>query len=98
MKGKKMDCGASSRKRRLVWLTCLAIIGLAAAVYVRTMARVVVFGDSGELITAAYLGSIAHPTGYPLYSMLGYGFTHVVPFGSVAFRMNLLSGLIAAAG
>ena len=87
----------SGRQRKRTWLACLAIGGIALAVYLRTMARVVVFGDSGELITAVYLGSVAHPTGYPFYSILGYSVTHILPFGSVAVRMNLLSAVIASA-
>jgi hypothetical protein len=74
------------------------LIGLAAlCVYLRTLAPGIVFGDSPELTTAAYHLGVAHPTGYPLYMLLGYGFTHFLPLGSAAYRMNLLSALAAAA-
>ncbi|NIO71864.1 MAG: DUF2723 domain-containing protein, partial [Anaerolineae bacterium] len=39
---------------------------------------------------------IAHPTGYPLYTMLGWLWSHVLPLGDVAYRMNLFSALWAA--
>ena len=39
---------------------------------------------------------IAHPTGFPLYTLLGYLWSHVVAIGSVAFRMNAMSGVAIA--
>lgn len=49
-------------------------------------------GDSPELIGASYSLGIVHPPGYPLYTLLGYLFTHI-PVGSVAFRLNFASTL-----
>ncbi|MGQ9603522.1 MAG: protein O-mannosyl-transferase family [bacterium] len=54
-------------------------------------------GDSGELISASYTLGIAHPPGYPLYTLLGNLFSRVFPFSSVAFRYNFLSALFASA-
>ncbi len=34
--------------------------------------RQIVGGDSGDLITAAYLFGVPHPPGYPLYTFLGW--------------------------
>lgn len=53
-------------------------------------------GDSGDLVTAAYVGGIPHPPGYPLYSALGFFINHL-PFSTVAWRMGLLSSLPHAA-
>ena len=73
------------------------LAGLAAlAVYVRTLAPTVVGGDSGELIVAAAVRGIAHPPGYPLYTLLGNLFAHL-PIGTVAWRVNLLSAACDAA-
>ena len=52
-------------------------------------------GDSAELITAAYTMGIAHPPGYPLLMLLGKLFSFL-PVGSIAFRINLLSGACGA--
>src|SRR5262249_34308653 len=52
-------------------------------------------GDSGELITSAYVHGVAHPPGYPLYMLLGYPVSHL-PGGSPALWMNLLSALLDA--
>jgi len=47
------------------------------------------FWDTGELQTVAYILGLAHPTGYPTEILAGWLFTHAVPFGEPAFRMNL---------
>ena len=65
-------------------------------VYLRTLAPSIVEGDGAELVTAAYHAGVPHATGYPLYMLVGHGFTRYFPFGTVAFRMNLLSALFAA--
>jgi tetratricopeptide (TPR) repeat protein len=64
--------------------------------YVVTLAPSVTSEDSGELITAAYELGIAHPPGYPLWCLLGKLFTFV-PFGSVPWRVHLLSAVLGAA-
>lgn len=46
--------------------------------------------DSGDLITAAATGGVAHPSGYPTYLLLARLF-QFLPWGSVAFRTNLFS-------
>jgi tetratricopeptide (TPR) repeat protein len=53
-------------------------------------------GDSGELVTAASVLGIPHPSGYPLYVLLGKLWTVLVPIGSIAYRMSLLSAACAA--
>lgn len=52
--------------------------------------------DGGDLITAAYTLGIPHPTGYPLYVLLARLFTFL-PWGDIAYRVNLMSAFFAAA-
>lgn len=52
--------------------------------------------DSGDLVTAAYTLGVAHPPGYPLFILLAKLFTWL-PIGEVAYRVNLMSALLAAA-
>lgn len=66
---------------------------LACAVYIRSLAPGLLWGDSAEFQFAAWLGGFVHPTGYPLYLMLGWLWTHLLPFRDPAFRMNLFSAL-----
>ncbi len=66
-------------------------------VYLLTTFPTVQTEDAGELITSAAALDIAHPPGYPIYVLLGKFFTFIIPFGSVAWRVNLMSGFFAAA-
>lgn len=63
--------------------------------YLLTVAPTLSFFDSGEMIAGAYTLGIAHPPGYPVYVTLGKLFTFL-PFGNVAYRMNLLSAFFAS--
>lgn len=69
----------------------------ALAVYALTLAPTVTGEDSGELIAAAYTLGIPHPTGYPLWCLLGRLFITVLPFGGVAWRVNFMSAFFSAA-
>jgi hypothetical protein len=54
------------------------------------------FMDTGEFQTVTYVLGVAHPTGYPLYTIVGKLFGTLVPVGSWAYRMNLMSALSVA--
>ncbi len=63
--------------------------------YVLTMPRTVVLEDDGLFLMAgAHLG-VAHPPGYPLYTLIVYLFT-LLPFGTVAFLGHLSSATLGA--
>ncbi|KFW76725.1 Transmembrane protein 260, partial [Manacus vitellinus] len=51
----------------------------------------------GELITAAYELGVAHPPGYPLFTLLAKVAMGLLPGGSPASRVNLLCGFLGAA-
>ncbi len=77
-------------------LAAVAAFAVALVVYVRTLLPGVSFGDWAEAeMIPARLG-ILHPTGYPLYSLVGTLFS-LIPIESVAYRANLLSAVAAAA-
>src|SRR6266436_3837491 len=65
-------------------------------VYLNTLTPSIVGGDTGELITVACKLGVAHPPGYPLFTMLAKLFTFI-PFGSIAWRVNLLSAVCDSA-
>jgi len=48
--------------------------------------------DGGDLVTAATIGGIPHPSGYPTYLLLARLF-QFLPFGSLAYRTNLFSAV-----
>jgi tetratricopeptide (TPR) repeat protein len=70
---------------------------LLFVVYAVGACRTIYVGDSGELVAAVDVLGIPHPSGYPLYVLLGKLWTVLVPAGSVAFRMSLFSAACAAA-
>src|SRR2546421_761842 len=72
------------------WIGAVAVAAAAGTLYFLTAARDIVVGDSPELITAAVTLGVAHAPGYPLFTILGHLF-NLVPFGSLPFRVNLLS-------
>ncbi len=65
-------------------------------VYLSTVCPTVYVGDSGELTAAAYSLGIPHPSGYPLFALIGKIFC-LIPVGSIGFRMNLMSAALSSA-
>jgi hypothetical protein len=79
---------------RLDWRS-IAAFALPLALYLRTLAPVVYNLDSAELSVAAATGGIVRATGYPLYLLIGRGWTQI-PIGDAAYLMNLFSALCGA--
>jgi tetratricopeptide (TPR) repeat protein len=73
-----------------------AVAAFAFAVYAWGASRTIYVGDSGELVAAVYVLGVPHPSGYPLYVLLGKLWTILVPVGSIAFRMSLFSAACGA--
>lgn len=66
------------------------------ALYGSTLAPGALGGDAGELQFVPAILSLPHPTGTPLYVLLGKAWS-LLPLGpSVAWRMNLLAAVSAA--
>ncbi|XP_004370947.1 protein O-mannosyl-transferase TMEM260 [Trichechus manatus latirostris] len=72
------------------------VFAAVAAVFTLTLPPSVPGGDSGELVTAAYELGVAHPPGYPLFTLVAKLAIVLFPIGSVAYRVNLLCGLFGA--
>lgn len=71
----------------------VALSLLCFVIYLKTLCPTTYVGDSGEVASVAWLLDVAHPTGYPFYSMLARTFALMMPIGSVVFRMNLFSAV-----
>jgi hypothetical protein len=78
----------------LQWTAVLATV-VALVVYAATALRGVSFGDWAEMQHVPARLEVPHPTGFPLYVLLGKAFS-LIPVGSVAFRATLLSATAAA--
>jgi hypothetical protein len=77
-------------------LDAVAVFVIPALVYATSSPWAPDGWDYGEAQVVPYVLGIMHPTGFPAFVLLGWLFTHVVPFGPVAYRMNLLCGLAMA--
>ena len=80
---------------RAVAFAAAAVVLLALGIYLRTMLPSTGFWDTGEAQTVPPTLSIFHPTGFPTYEILGWLWTRL-PFGEVAWHMNLLSAVSVA--
>ncbi len=49
-------------------------------------------GDEAEAQTVPYVLGIMHPTGFPLFTLTGWLWSHALTFGTVAWRMNRRDG------
>jgi hypothetical protein len=83
------------RARPSPWMCFLLVVGLSLAVYLPDVAPWVGRADTFEFQVVAPRLGIAHPSGYPLYILVGKLFS-LLPFGTVAWRVNLTSAICAA--
>jgi hypothetical protein len=93
--------GKQRSPKKISWtqvdiLVSTGLIILTLILYIATLAPSVLPADAGEFQFVPWLPGIPHPTGYPLYTVLGWLWTHLLPLGEVAWRMNLLSAVFAA--
>jgi len=65
------------------------------SVYAYSAPRTVTLEDDGLFIMSSYFLGIDHPPGYPLLTLLGKLFT-LLPVGSIALRVHLLSAFFGA--
>jgi len=82
----------------------LTALGLALpflfvlTLYTSTLPPGVLGGDAGELQFTSPILALPHPSGYPIQILLNRFFLLLFPVGSVAWRLDLLSALVMAAG
>ena len=86
------------RISRHAYIFAIAVFAVTLIVYIRTLMPSTVGGDAGELQYAAPLLALVHPTGQPLYVLLGKLWTTILPIGTPAYEMNLLSATSTALG
>lgn len=85
---------SSFGNKRLIYSAVSFVIPFI--VYVMTLAPSVTFIDSGELATVATRLGVAHPTGYPFFTILGRVFTFI-PVGDEVYRLNLMCAVLSSA-
>jgi hypothetical protein len=85
----------TTRSSRVELLCASMVFLVALLLYSWTLAPTVTLVDSGELIVVAQGLGVAHPPGFPLWVILAH-LASLVPWGSVAVRINFSSALFAA--
>lgn len=74
----------------------LMLIFILTGTYLYTVLQGIGYsGDTVKFQYTGYLLGTPHPPGYPLYLMLNHIFIKLFPFGSMAYRANVLSSLCA---
>lgn len=81
--------------KKYYWLLAALFVFI---IYQFTLAPSVVEIDSGELATVQALLGIAHPTGYPLFTLVGHLF-YLIPLPlSKIYQLNLLASIWCSLG
>lgn len=80
------------------WLLPVGVALIASFFYWRTLAPGTVYlQDVAEFQTKLHTLGVIHATGYPLYQVIGKLWTMLLPVGSIAWRVNLLSAFFSVA-
>lgn len=77
-------------------LLALLVFILPLALFLKTLAHTYLPPDSAEFALCINSWGVCHPPGFPLYIAIGKIFTTVLPFGTLIFKVNLLSALFGA--
>ncbi len=74
----------------------LAIFLFTFTIYLHNLSASVYGGDSGDFLTAIITKGIPHPSGYPLYTLLGI-LTSALPIPkNIVWKINILSALFSS--
>src|SRR5271168_4107904 len=84
--------------RGLDWLTFGLTFLIVWVIYLWTLAPELTLEDSGELCTGSYYAGIPHPPGYPFWAIYSWFWTEILPFGNVAWRVEVGQSFAAAMG
>jgi len=79
-------------KRQAIFIFLFFLVPFS--LYLASLAPGITEGDSAELVGTVHHLGIAH-LGYPLFATLGKYMTLFLPFGSMAYRLNIFCALFA---
>ena len=82
--------------RKIDWFAMLFTFGIIGVTYLFTLAPNVTLEDSGELCTGSFYAGIPHPPGYPFWAIYSWVWTKILPFGNVAWRVEVGESLASA--
>lgn len=78
------------------WFFGLLVFIILFIVYYLTTNRHLTFTDNGELMAVCRSLGVAHPTGYPLFTIVGYIWSLLPLWENKTFQMNLFSAFWTA--
>ena len=78
------------------WALELGVFLLGIALFTLTLSPGIQPADGGEFQLVIAEWGVAHPPGYPLYTLLGGLFARAIPISDIAWRVNLFSAITAA--
>ena len=107
MDGRQHKSEPRARSRHPSFAPCflpserVVLFAVVFGVYLKTLSPSIVGGDSGELVAEACKLGTAHPPGYPLFTLLTYAATMLLPplpgvLSSPAGRANAMSAAFGA--
>ena len=85
-------CSENPAYSRNIPVACLLV--LAWFVYLSTLSPTVFYRDTPEFVNTAFSLGISHPAGFPIYNLMAKAVTFF-PMGSIPFKVNLFSSLMA---
>lgn len=98
MTAQPVESSEPARTRRLGDGAIAAlVVGIAGAFFAATALPGFHWHDTAEFGAVGWRLSLSHPPGHPVHALLTRAAQALVPVGDLAFRANLLSGLLVAA-
>ncbi len=83
-------------ERALTWALCGGLFIAALVLYFTTLARGMLQGDALDFQLAMITLGVPHPTGYPLFTLLGWLWVHLFSWGDQLTRASMLSTVFGA--
>src|SRR5579859_4118763 len=84
------------RNKLAVLLPPIGLFFFTFIVYVHNLSASVYGGDAGDFLSAIAVKGVAHPSGYPLYTLLGIIGSYLPMHQNLAWKVALLSALFSS--
>ncbi len=82
--------------RPIDWLTMAITTAAVLLGYCLTLAPDLTLQDAGELAVGSYYAGVPHPPGYPVWTILTWLFTVLLPFSNICWRVAVSSAVFGA--
>lgn len=90
------EYGKTKINKILTLLLQVLIFLSTFSVYLHNLSPSVYGGDSGDFLSAIAVKGVAHPSGYPLFMLLGILFSYLPFDQTLAWKVSLLSAIFTS--